>query len=339
MEPFHILLTVLVVLIVIAITYAFFYSEEFVKYNPFADKHLLERGMNKPVIWIYYDMSDVNGRQSIDFGSRSTRVLNIPFLNLCYDNIVTKNKDHYRVEVIGGLAGVAELLGGWDQLPPGLREPIAPVGESELNYIRAAILAKFGGLWLTPSTVCLKGFGELPKDKTVFFGTDLDETYAGKAGTVVPGFHAIWTPKPKHPMFVEWANDCYERVASKKGGDQIRGDAKWDFIRLSTKHVNTGLIIDPAAEGMRKKNGKRIQLEDLLSTGTDGHLNFDLCAYTTYVVFPWSEMLNRRSLGWFLQMSEDQIMASDLAIKYLLQSAKKSDVHVPTTHVASATIV
>ena len=321
MEPFHILLTVLAVLITVAVIYALFYSKEYVKFNPFADKHLLEKGMDKPVIWLYYDMSDVNGRQSLDFSSRSSRVLSVPFLNLCYDNIVTKNKDHYRIEVIGGLAGVAELLGGWDQLPPGLREAIAPVGESELNYIRAAILAKFGGLWLTPSTVCLKGFGELPKDKTVFFGTDLEETYAGKAGTTGPGFHAIWTPKPKHPMFVEWAATCYERVATKRGGDQIRGDVKWDFVRFSTKYVHTGLVVDPAAEGMRKKNGKRIQLEDLLGTGTDGHLNFDLCAYTTYVVFPWKEMLDRRSLGWFLQMSEDQIMGSDLAIKYLIQSA------------------
>lgn len=321
MEAFSILLTILVVLFIVALTYAVLYSKDYVKYNPFADKHILKRGLDKPAIWLYYDHSDVNARQGLDFGARSSRALNVPFLNLCYESIVKQNKDHYRIEVIGGLAGAAELLGGWEHLPSGLRNPIAPVGEAEMNYLRTAILAKYGGLWLTPSSVCLKGFGVLPKDKTVFFGTDLDESYAGTAGTNVPGFRAIWTPKPEHPMFVEWAAVCYDRVDEKRGGSQIRGDAKWDFVRFSTQYVSTGLIVDPAAEGMRKKNGKRIQLEDLLASGTDGNLPFDLCSYTTYVPFPWAELTDRRMFGWFLQMSETQIMKSDLAVRYLLEKS------------------
>ncbi len=323
MGPFEILLLILVVLLTGAFMYAFLYSKDLVKHNPFLDKHLLQRGMDKPVIWLYYDTSDVNSRDWSDFGARSTRALNIPFLNLCYESIVHKNKDLYRIEVIGGLAGAAELLGGWEHLPPGLRDPISPVNEAELNYLRTAILAKHGGLWLEPYCVCLKGFGKLPEDKTVFFGTDLDETYAGSAGTNVPGFRAIWTPKADHPMFKEWAAVCYERVAKKRGGDQIRGDVKWDFVRFSNDYVQTGLVVDPAAEGMRKKNGKRIQLEDLLAS-TDGKLPFDLCDYTTYVPFPWKEMRDREMFGWFLRMSESQIMESDLAVKYLLEKSRKT---------------
>lgn len=318
MSPFEILLVILATLLILAFGYAFLYSKDIIKKNPFLDKHLLQKGMDKPVIWLYYDMSDVNARSWSDFGARSSRALNIPFLNLCYESIVKKNKDNYRIEVIGGLAGVAELLGGWDQLPPGLRDSIAPVNEAEINYIRATILSRYGGLWLEPSTVCLKPFGELPKDKTVFFGTDLDETYAGSGGTNVPGFRAIWTPKPNHPMFKQWMDICYERVAHKRGGEQIRGDAKWDFVRLTTEHVSTGIVVDPAAEGLRKKNGKRIQLEDLLASNTEGKLPFDLCDYTVYVPFPWRELLDRKPFGWFLRMSEAQIMESDLAVKHLL---------------------
>ena len=321
MGPFEILLLILVVLLTGAFMYAFLYSKDLVKHNPFLDKHLLQRGMDKPVIWLYYDTSDVNSREWSDFGARSTRALNIPFLNLCYESIVHKNKDLYRIEVIGGLAGAAELLGGWEHLPPGLRDPISPVNETELNYLRTAILAKHGGLWLEPYCVCLKPFGKLPEDKTVFFGTDLDETYAGSAGTNVPGFRAVWTPKADHPMFKEWAAVCYERVAKKRGGDQIRGDVKWDFVRFSTEYVQTGLVVDPAAEGMRKKNGKRIQLEDLLAS-IDGKLPFDLCDYTTYVPFPWKELRDREMFGWFLRMSESQIMESDLAVKYLLEKSR-----------------
>lgn len=225
MSPSESLVLILVILCISSIAYAFFYSKNAREANPYLDKHLLDRGMDKPPIWLYYDTSDVNSRQWMDFGARSSRALNLPFLNLCYESIVKQNNQHYRIEVIGGLTGVAELLGGWDQLPPGLRDPISPVNEAELDYIRASILAKYGGLWLTPYCICLKGFGPLPKDRTVFFGTDLDETYAGSAGTTVPGFRAIWCPQANHPMFKEWAMVTWQRVAQKRGGQQIRHDA------------------------------------------------------------------------------------------------------------------
>ncbi len=319
MSPINRLLLVIAVLFIAAVIYGLYYSSDLIKNNPFLDKNLLKRGMDKPVIWLYYDTSDVNSRQWADFGARSSRALNMPFLNLCYETIVRQNKDEYRIEAIGGLSGVAELLGGWDQLPPGLRDPISPVNEAELNYIRTAILAKFGGLWLSPYSVALRGFGKLPEDKVVFFGTDLDETYAGPNGTTVPGFRAVWSPYPNHPMFKEWADVTYTRIAQKRGGDQIRHDEKWDFVRFTTEYVGMGIIVDPAVEGMRKKDGKRIQLEDLLATGTDGKLPFDLCAYTIYVPFPWPELRDREIFGWFLRMSEDQIMDSDISVKYLLQ--------------------
>lgn len=320
MSPIQRLLMILGILIAFAIGYSFYYSKHSISINPFLDKHLLQRGMDKPVIWLYYDESDVHARQWSDFGSRGQRALAIPFLNLCYESIVKHNKDHYRVEVINGLSGVAELLGGWEQLPPGLRDPISPVNEAEHNYLRAAILAKYGGIWLTPYSIALRGFGELPKDKVVFFGTDLDETYSGDSGTAVPGFRAIWSPLG-HPLMKAWEQICYERVEHKRGGEQIRGDAKWDFVRLSTEHTSHGVIVDPHAEGMRKKNGKRIQLEDLLASGTDGNLPFDLYPHMIYVPFPWLELRDRQTFAWFLRTSEDQIMESDLVVKYLLDRA------------------
>ena len=321
MSPFQRLLLVIFILLILSFVYAFVYAKDIIKNNPYLDKKLLERGLDKPVIWLYYDTSDVNSRNWFDFGARSTRALNLPFLNLCYETVVRQNQAEYRIEVIGGLTGVAELLGGWDQLPPGLRDPISPVNEAELNHIRAAILAKYGGLWLTPYSICLKPFGKLPEDKVVFFGTDLDETYSGKMGTTVPGFRCIWSPKPKHPLFEEWNKITYTRVAEKRGGDQIRGDAKWDWVRLSDTYSGHGIIVDPEAEGMRKKNGRRIELEDLLATGTEGNLPFDISYHTNYVPFPWPELRDREIFGWFLRMSEKQIMESDIAVKYLLASS------------------
>jgi hypothetical protein len=319
MDPFSTLAGVLVVLLIISCVLAVVYSSDQIRKNPFLDRHLLQKGMDRPVIWIYYDNSEVNARQWSDFGARSDRAVNIPFLNLCYQSIVHHHSDLYRVEVIGGLSGAADWLGGWDQLPPGLRDPLSPVNEAERNYLRAAILARYGGLWLSASTVCLKSFGVLPKDKTVFFGTDLDEMYAGPEGTVIPGFRAIWCPVPQHPMFVEWAAVTYARIAAARGGAQIRGDEKWDFTRFTTQYVHTGIMVDPSAEGMRKKDGKRLQLEDLLASGAMS----PACPVAVFVSFPWKELLDRRMFGWFLRMSEEDIMSSDLAVSHMLQESLK----------------
>ena len=49
------------------------------------DRHLLSRGKELPVLWIYVNDSDVNSRHWTAFEERSSRVLNIPFLNLCYE--------------------------------------------------------------------------------------------------------------------------------------------------------------------------------------------------------------------------------------------------------------
>jgi len=131
-------------------------------------------------------------------------------------------------------------------------------------------------------------------------------------------------------MFKEWALVTYRRVAEKRGGAQIRHDSKWDFVRFSTEYISTGIMVDPMAEGMRKKDGKRIQLEDLLATGTDGNLPFDICAATIYVPFPWPELRDREIFGWFLRMSEEQIMNSDIAVKYLLEKSFTN--HVKKAH-------
>ena len=97
MSPSESLFLILGILCLASMVYAFFYSNHARNANPFIDKHLLERGMNKPAIWLYYDTSDVNSRQWMDFGARSSRALHMPFLNLCYESIVKQNNDLYRI--------------------------------------------------------------------------------------------------------------------------------------------------------------------------------------------------------------------------------------------------
>jgi len=61
-------------------------------------------------------------------------------------------------------------------------------------------------------------------------------------------------------------------------------------------------------------------VEHLLAAGQEGDLRFQVTKEALYVPIPWKEINERRMFGWFLRMSEDQILSSDLAISDLLRS-------------------
>jgi hypothetical protein len=294
----------------IALVVASVTSFTIIEENPFKQRKLLETGMSLPVIWVYLDDSDVNSRSWLDFMGRSTRAINLPFLNLCYQTIVLQNKGHYRVEVISGISDLAARVGG--ELPTPLQRPQVSMGVAEKTWIRSAILKKYGGLWLEPSSIAIAPFGKLP-EKVVFFGTDADETYSGPSGTPAPGLRCIWSPKPEHPLFVKWEAMARERLETQFGGKNFRGDEKWDVRQLASE-FSGDIEYQPHMELSRKSNGKRIQLDDLLMSGQQGILPFDVQKQSKYVTIPWPELRSSRKYGWFLKMNEEQIMESDLVI-------------------------
>lgn len=294
-----------------AAAYAYYRNQ-----NSFYDGNLLERGMNRPTIWIYVDDTDVNSRWWADFGARSSRVLNLPFLNLCYQTIVAAAGNRYKVEVIGGIEDAESRLG---KLPEPMQNKRLPLRDEEMTYLKVAFLEKFGGLWMGPATICLRQLPELPKDKIVLFGSDPLETYAGRNGTFLPNQHAMWSPKPHHMFFVEWRKLLAARIEEQHTGKEIRYDKNWDILFVGTGRQDVQMM--PNAELTRKKDGRKIELEDLLAAGTEGVLPFQVPGDSIYVPFPWPELLERRMFGWFLRMSEQQVMESDLVVTHLFRAA------------------
>lgn len=137
-------------------------------------------GLSNPRLWIFYDTSDVNSRKWYDFGARTSKAIHIPLLNTLYERIAAHNGSDYNIEVLGGLESIAEHMGGWASMPRPLQNPKTRVTKEEYTWIRTAILAKYGGLWVCPSVISLAPFGKLPDDITLF--TD----------DVNPQFTAIW---------------------------------------------------------------------------------------------------------------------------------------------------
>ena len=251
--------------------------------------------------------------------SSGNRGIFIILKNLCYESIAKQNASHYRIQAISGLAGLAELLGGWNELPEKLKNPLTTLEPCDYAWIRAAVLAKYGGLWVAPATICIRPFGKMP-DMPVFFGTDSDETFVGTAGTSVPNFQVAWSPKPEDPLWVAWEAMSKKRLNTSGGGDTARGADKWEFLALAARFPD--IDVRPLAEvGRKGAAGRRIQIEDLLAAGQEGDLPFDIGPMALYVPLPWPELQDRRAFGWFLRLSEDQIAESDLVIRDLYKMA------------------
>lgn len=304
------------IVLLTAVTLGWFFVEKARAEDPYQDRRLLKKGEELPALWIYVNNSDVNARSWADFQARSSRALNLPFLNLCYQTIVQMNSKEYRVEVIGGLQDLALRFGGWDALPEPLRNAQTVVREPELNWIRSAVLARWGGLWVSPATVFLRPMGELPEDKVVFFGADPEATF----GSSFPALNMVWSPCANHPLWVEWEAAARTRLERRSGGSEFRRDHMNDLANALNGYAGDVVVL-PQAEVSRKGGSqRRIQLEDLLSAGTEGDLPFTIGKGAVALPIPYPEILERENFGWFLRMSEDQIMESDLAVSHVFRS-------------------
>jgi hypothetical protein len=272
-----------------------------------------------PTMWIFYNTSEVNSRRWYDFGARSSRVINIPIMNLMYNTLVAASKDEYRVEVIEGIEGVARVLGGWDRLPWTMQNGKAQVTEPEEDWIRNAILAEYGGLWVSPSGICMKKFGVLPKDKIVAYGQSDDGLYSGKG---IPGFRVVWSPMKGHEVFVEMEKRCKSRLETQLGGRQVRGDNKSDWIEITKGRHDIEIRVKEEL-GRDPYTNKKLELEDLFAAGTEGRLPFEIPDTAVYIPIPYKDLLDRRQWGWVLRLSEEQVLESDIVIKYILYESKR----------------
>lgn len=292
---------------------------EFRGIDVFQDRDNMKRGKELPVLWVFLNNSDVNSRSWYDYMGRSSRAINIPYLNLCYQTIVKYNQTHFRVEVISGLADLAGRLGGWETLPEPMRNPDTFVNEPELNWIRAAVLAKWGGLWVSPSTLWLNDLKPLSKDKVTFFGTNTEETYTTKAA--VPALDVIWSPKPEHPVWVRWEKNVLERLNFRTGGSEFRHDERGDFADALQTFPDQIQVLRLPEISRKGENRRRIELEDLITTSGSTSAAFHFPKEAAYLPIPLGELQQREKFGWFLRMSEEQIMESDMVISHLFKKA------------------
>ena len=263
----------------------------------YTDSPLL--GSSRPKIWWILDDSQLNSRQWLDWGARTTHEPNEPYLKIGYKRAHNMAGDAFDLEpVIGRVDTHRKLEAAGCVIPPDAdRAPPA----IWLAWCRAAFLTYHGGLWLDGSVLPTGTTAELTQrlagKDVLAFGVDPDDEK-------IAGPSAGWSARPHHPA---WTNIEHELRAVIDAGDQ-----SWSSIEFSetmrnawNRHAAT-IPIDRKAEASRDAYGRRLELDTLLtetdwvSGSTKGSL---------WLPLPDGRDRLERATPylWFLRMSEEQI--------------------------------
>lgn len=253
-----------------------------------------------PIVWWHVDDFQVNTKEWVSFEDRATHEPNEPYLRLCLRKAQALSPT-FRVEpVIGRAAAIQRLKSAGCTIPAGA-ERCPPA--LWMAWVRCAMLAHLGGLWLDGSVLVIASGAEVHRRLThaaMSFGTDPDEVLLTKdAG---PGRSAGWAAAPGHPMWTGLAKDIGAVI---QAGDQSWSsfEARRSLRYLMDKYQGP---IDRKAEVSRSVYGKRLNYEDLFETTdlpTEGGL---------WVPLPdgRDKMNTASAFLWFTRLSEEQILES-----------------------------
>jgi len=268
-------------------------------------------GFSKTPIWWVVDNSQVNARQWLDFGNRSTREPNEPYLKLCLERARETLGSDFDIQPLIGRDAVYHLLGSSEDfctkqrsIPPALWLP----------WCRATLLSRFGGLWMDGSVLVLPsalGLKERLKGQPVLmFGTDAAENLASP--TAAAGSSVGWAEAPHHPMWAGLERDLNGLIE--------QGPPSWSAVEarrglrtLWEKHCSGMTKVDRVVEVGRDQYGRRLELEILLGSNEwDDVDDVDGFDGGMWVIFPdGRDGVERASPWlWFTRLSVPQILES-----------------------------
>ena len=247
---------------------------------------------NKPNIWILVP-NDTNSRKWDSFSSRTSKDLNVPFVNMCIESVIDKCGKHFTVNIIKDTT-FCDYIPDW-------KYTVKNAPELEKIKLRKLCLLKlvyyYGGLIVPCSFFCEKNLIEL-YHKNVSFEVS-NKSISNDDSTFLPTIDFFGAPKNNE--FVGKMIKQYEleenNVTNKIG-------------YLIKKHST---VIDGKFIGTKTINNKTVYIDDLFNS-------VDLVPRGERygVLLPLDDIINKSKYAWFSRLSISQIKNSDLFISNVL---------------------
>lgn len=291
-------------------------NSEMKKHIEYVNKYLINNDnlvKSKPILWIYVENSNSvipskNQRKWLNFGSRNTNGLNMPFQNLTINSIINKCKYDFNIILIDDNS-FKNIIPNWNI---DLNKVALPIKYHLINLGLMNILYYYGGLLVPSSFICFKSLYEL--------------YYSSICKSDMFSFEFVnRTSSANESKFIMQSNF----IGCKQGSENIKRYINYLSILNSKDFVaeqdflgsdklwlenNNIMKIDGLYIGTKDTNGKMIIIDELMSnTYLDIHSN----SYGIYI--PWYDIINRINFKWFTLLNEKQVLESDTNIgKYLL---------------------
>jgi len=267
-----------------------------------------------PILWIYVPYK-INDRHWVSFGSRNTRDLNQPYLNLTVKTIIAQCSKSFTICIVDDTS-FSKLLPDWRV---NLQKVAAPISDNIQQLCMIKLLHTYGGLVCPISFTCLKDLREMyvegTCDNTKMFVCNINNRrpYIHKDVDSAPTITFCGAP-PKHDQVGELVKFMEYAILRDQS-------AETEFNSIYNRWINTGTInkqminhIDEVQIGVKTAERKNIYLSDLMS---NQYLDVDKNAYG--ILLPSDEILASHEFIRFAKMTEKEVLESNTAIgKYLL---------------------
>jgi hypothetical protein len=283
-------------------------------------------GYNKTKLWVHTTYEH-NSRKWKSFYSRNSTDLNEPYIHLTIKSIVNQCGDHFNICLIDD-ESFSKLIPSWDVDVKKLAEPfkskMRELGLAQLIYI-------YGGIVVPNSFVCNKNLFEMfntgtNEGKKPFVCEKLNRTTNLQKETrkmlFVPDTYFMGAVK-KDPVIKELVD--YLKIQNKqphfsREHEFLGETSQWLLQMINENKIN---LLGGELVGVKTNGRKPILLEDLME---ENYLDLHPNCYGVYI--PNNELLSRTKYQWFVSLSGEEILHSNIIISKLIGIAM-----IPTNEV------
>ena len=260
---------------------------------------------NKPIIWMYWENNPNKNKPN--------------YLNLCYQTIVKNCSKNFHINLLNEKS-VYNFL-------PKLRKDLDKFMSipQKTDYIRLALLNKYGGIWIDSDTIVIKDlyplYKKLYKFEFIGFGCTGYKCNTIESGYPRPSNWVLISRKggrlvseclkeadriiKNNPKILRYRYHIIGRILLWNKIDELRKTNKWDYLHMPSKCIERDSI------GIKYINGRLLSDQDY-DNKCKNKIYF-LPIYNTAPGFP----------KWFIDMTEKEIIESDMLISKMFKLALK----------------
>ncbi len=259
--------------------------------------------IKKPIIWLHIEYN-YNSRNWCSFGSRSSYELNMPYIYLTIQSIVSKCGDDFHICILDDYS--------FSKILPDFKVDLDKVGEPIRTHLRNLALMKvlytYGGIMLENSFICMKSLKSLQdiinNTEKPIVGEFINESNSNTLEVFSPSTKLIGCKQECTIIlslieFLEKTNKKDYTMAQLFEGNVN------DWLKNNIKNKNFTYILGEII-GTRIDNAPVVIDDLLLKTDLLDKLN----SKTLMIYIDRNELLKRTRYNWFLNLSIEQIFNS-----------------------------